>query len=95
MPYSEPGVGDGVRSSHAPKIEGDGWVDGEETPDWVAFTMGINMTRNPAGIVPIGTSEDGMPIGMQVLGRQLADLTVLKAMAGLEDLLGFDEKAPI
>jgi Asp-tRNA(Asn)/Glu-tRNA(Gln) amidotransferase A subunit family amidase len=80
---------------HAPKIEGDGWVDGEETPDWVAFTMGINMTRNPAGIVPIGTSADGMPIGMQVLGRQRADLTVLKAMAGLEDLLSFNEKADI
>ena len=80
---------------HAPKIVGDGWVDGEETPDWVAFTMGINMTRNPAGIVPIGLSDDGMPLGMQVLGRQLADLTVLKTMAGMEDLLGFEEKADI
>lgn len=80
---------------HAPKIEGDGFVDGQETADWVAFTMGINMTRNPAGIVPIALSDDGMPLGMQVIGRQRQDLTVLRAMTGLEDLLGFEARADV
>jgi Asp-tRNA(Asn)/Glu-tRNA(Gln) amidotransferase A subunit family amidase len=80
---------------HAPKIAGDGFVDGQETADWVAFTMGINMTRNPAGIVPIALSDDGMPLGMQVIGRQRQDLTVLRAMTGLEDLLGFEARADV
>jgi Asp-tRNA(Asn)/Glu-tRNA(Gln) amidotransferase A subunit family amidase len=30
-----------------------------------------------------------MPIAMQVIGRQRDDLTVLKAMAALEDLMDF------
>ena len=75
---------------HAPTLEGDGFVNGEQTPDWVGYTMGINMTRNPAGTVPIGLSADGLPISMQVIGRQRDDLGVLKMLAGMEDLIGFD-----
>ena len=78
-----------VTRGHAPTLMGDGLVNGEETPDWVSFTMGLNMTRNPAGSVPIGLAADGMPIAMQVIGRQRDDLTVLKAMAALEDLMDF------
>jgi Asp-tRNA(Asn)/Glu-tRNA(Gln) amidotransferase A subunit family amidase len=71
-------------------LEGDGFVNGEQTPDWVGYTMGINMTRNPAGTVPIGLSADGLPISMQVIGRQRDDLGVLKMLAGMEDLIEFD-----
>jgi Asp-tRNA(Asn)/Glu-tRNA(Gln) amidotransferase A subunit family amidase len=74
-------------------LEGDGFVDGEQTPDWVSYTMGINMTRNPAGALPIGLSSEGLPIAMQVIGRQRDDLGVLQAMAAMEDLIGFDELA--
>ena len=78
---------------HVPGIEGDGFVDGEETADWVAFTMGINMTRNPAGSLPIGLAKDGMPIGMQVIGRQREDEAVLDAMLAMERVFGFDQQA--
>ena len=50
----------------APKIEGEGYVNGEETPAWVDFTMGINMTRNPAGVIPAGILESGMPVALQI-----------------------------
>jgi len=78
---------------HVPRIEGDGFVDGEETADWVAFTMGINMTRNPAGSLPIGLAKDGMPIGMQVIGRQRDDETVLDAMLAMERVFAFEQQA--
>lgn len=45
---------------HTPKLDEDGIVNGEQTPGWVAFTMGINMTRNPAGVVPITTTSAGL-----------------------------------
>ena len=48
------------------------------------------MTRNPAGTVPIGLSAEGLPMSMQVIGRQRDDLGVLKMLAGMEDLIGFD-----
>lgn len=72
-----------------PLLSGDGTVNGQETPAWVAFTMGLNMTRNPAGVVPIATTKAGMPVALQIIGRQRADLSVLKAMHSMESVFEF------
>lgn len=76
-----------------PKLDGGGFVNGEETPSWVAFTYGFNMTRNPAGTVCAGLTEDGMPIGLQVIAPQRQDVSVLRGMAYLEQVIGFDQQA--
>jgi Asp-tRNA(Asn)/Glu-tRNA(Gln) amidotransferase A subunit family amidase len=70
--------------------EGRGLLNGEQTQAWVQFTPVFNLTRNPAGSVCAGLAGDGLPVGLQVVGRQLADLDVLRAMAALEDVIGFD-----
>ena len=77
----------------APKLEGDGFVNGSETPSWVDFTMGINMTRNPAGVIPISLLESGLPASIQIIGGQRRDIDVLKAMHSFEKVIGFSEKA--
>ena len=78
----------------APKIEGDGTVNGEETPSWVDFTMGINMTRNPAGVIPVGvSSSSNIPIAIQIIGGQRQDLDVLNAMQAFEKVINFSDKA--
>ena len=78
----------------APKIEGDGTVNGEETPSWVDFTMGINMTRNPAGVIPVGVSpSSNIPIAIQIIGGQRQDLDVLNAMQAFEKVINFSDKA--
>ena len=78
----------------APKIEGDGIVNGEETPSWVDFTMGINMTRNPAGVIPVGVSTySNVPVAIQIIGGQRQDLVVLKAMHAFEDVINFSDRA--
>jgi Asp-tRNA(Asn)/Glu-tRNA(Gln) amidotransferase A subunit family amidase len=71
-----------------------GMVNGKETAGWVSFTYGINMTRNPAGSVNVGFTKAGLPIGLQVIGRQRADLSVLKALCFFEDLAGAPRTAP-
>jgi aspartyl-tRNA(Asn)/glutamyl-tRNA(Gln) amidotransferase subunit A len=76
-----------------PKLDGDGTINGEQTPGWVAFTMGINMTRNPAGVVPAGLSESGLPVALQIIGRQRDDVGVLKAMHTFEPLLALGTRA--
>ena len=78
---------------HAPKLEGDGFVNGEQTPSWVDFTMGINMTRNPAGVVPISLLESGLPASLQIIGSQRRDLDVLQAMYSFEKVFEFSDKA--
>ncbi len=69
-----------------PKLYAEGTVNGAETTDWVGFTPPINMTRNPAGTVPAGTSKYKLPMGVQIIGPQMADLEVLKAIAALENI---------
>ena len=79
-------------AGHPPLVGSElGEVAGEATPAWVKYTPFVNLSRNPAGSVCVGRSSRGIPIGLQVIGRQLDDLGVLQAMAALEDLLAFDD----
>jgi Asp-tRNA(Asn)/Glu-tRNA(Gln) amidotransferase A subunit family amidase len=52
------------------------------------------MTRSPAGTVCAGFTADGLPVGLQVVGPQHADVAVLRVLALLEDLLEVDDLAP-
>lgn len=81
-------------AGQAPLTGHDGTVNGVETPSWVSFTPFVNLTRNPAGTVNVGFTEAGLPIGMQVIGRQRQDLDVLRTVAFVEDLMAFDRLAP-
>ena len=71
-----------------------GTINGTQTDGWVAFTYGINMTRNPAGTVCVGKTGLGLPIGLQIIGNQRDDVGVLKTMCFLEDLLAQPHNAP-
>ncbi|MDE0161277.1 MAG: amidase [Acidimicrobiaceae bacterium] len=81
-------------AGQAPPPGGHGTIDGEETPNWFRFTPLANLTRRPAGTVCCGFSSEGVPIGLQVVGHQLDDLTVLETLAILEDLLTLNPIAP-
>ena len=78
---------------HPPKLEGDGFVNGNETPSWVDFTMGINMTRNPAGVIPTSLLKSGLPGSIQIIARQRQDIDVLQAMHSFEKVFQFSKKA--
>jgi aspartyl-tRNA(Asn)/glutamyl-tRNA(Gln) amidotransferase subunit A len=67
---------------------------GSEDPTWVQFTYPFNLTRSPAGTVCAGFATDGMPIGLQVVGPQHADVTVLRLLALLESTLDLDTVPP-
>ena len=69
-------------------------VNGETTANWVHFTYPFNMTRSPAATVRAGMSSGGLPIGVQLIGPQHADLVVLRTAAALEAALGLDTLAP-
>ena len=82
-------------AGQTPFVGHDGTINGEEVPGWVKFSYGFNLTRNPAGSVNCGYTADGMPVGLQVVGRQLDDVGVLQTMAALEEVFDDDRRAVI
>lgn len=76
-------------------LGGAGMVNGVEDVNWVKFTYPFNMTRSPAASVCVGRTAAGLPVGLQLIGPQHADLVVIRAAAALEAAIGFDEVAPV
>jgi Asp-tRNA(Asn)/Glu-tRNA(Gln) amidotransferase A subunit family amidase len=62
--------------------------------DWCAFCYPANLTGQPATSIPIGTAEDGLPVGLQIVGRRWEDAAVLAAAAAVERLLPWAEAWP-
>ena len=51
---------------------------------WTAFTFPFNLTGHPAISVPAGFTANGLPVGLQIIGRWRADDSVLRAAAAFE-----------
>ncbi len=54
-------------------------------------TFLINFTGHPAASIPAGLTQDGLPVGLQIVGRQLDDASVLAASAAFECLRPWQE----
>ena len=77
-------------------IQGPEVTDGREVEPfyWLSFTLPINMTGQPAATVPAGFTRDGLPIGLQIVGRHLDDALVLKASAAFEAAAPWNDRWP-
>jgi aspartyl-tRNA(Asn)/glutamyl-tRNA(Gln) amidotransferase subunit A len=61
---------------------------------WAGFSYPFNFTGQPAATVPAGFTASGMPVGLQIVGRRLADLQVLQASAAFEQARPWASKRP-
>ncbi|HLQ84953.1 MAG TPA: amidase [Salinisphaeraceae bacterium] len=75
-------------AGRVPKSCAAGTINGEETHDWIQMTFGFNMSRNPAASIHAGLNADGLPVGLQVIGRQRHDLATLIGAGAIEQILG-------
>jgi len=62
--------------------------------NYLAFTYPFNLTGQPAASVPCAWTTDGLPIGLQIVGRRCDDLSVLKAAAAFEEAKPWRGKWP-
>jgi aspartyl-tRNA(Asn)/glutamyl-tRNA(Gln) amidotransferase subunit A len=68
--------------------------NGQMWMEWTPFTYPFNLTQQPAASVPCGFTKDGLPVGMQIVGRVGEDARVLQAAHALERLLDISEHHP-
>jgi amidase len=72
-------------------------VDGHTVPYWlalVAYTSPFNVTGHPAVVLPLGQSAEGLPIGLQVVGRRWSEMHLLAIAARLALVIGPCQRPP-
>ena len=62
--------------------------------DWMASAYLISVTGLPAISVPAGFTPDGLPVGLQLVGRRRADWQLLSVAHAFEAATGYGRAAP-
>jgi len=63
--------------------------------DWLRITSSITLSGCPVIAMPCGTTEEGLPVGMQLVGRPHGDWELVAAAAGVEQVFGMTERVPL
>ncbi len=62
--------------------------------EWLYLTYAITITGLPVISVPCGFTSEGLPVGLQIVGRRLAEAMVLKAAAAFEAIAPWKDRRP-
>jgi Asp-tRNA(Asn)/Glu-tRNA(Gln) amidotransferase A subunit family amidase len=54
----------------------------------MSYSQWFNLLGNPAAVVPVGRSPEGLPIGVQIVGRPWEEEAVLAIAAKIEEICG-------
>ena len=63
--------------------------------DWMRSCWYISFLANPAISVPGGFTASGLPVGVQIVGRRRADLSVLQLAHAFEQATGHGRRRPV
>ena len=63
--------------------------------DWFAITFALTMTACPTMSVPCGFTADGLPVGIQLVGRPRGEAALLRAAKRFEEAAGIAPLLPI
>ncbi len=62
--------------------------------EWMSYTYPFNLSGHPAASIPCGWSSDGLPIGMQIVGKRFGEVSVLQVSQAFEEVAPWQDKRP-
>ncbi|MEG3936939.1 amidase [Microcoleus sp. S36b_A3] len=72
-------------------------IDGRSYPYSVAngsYTMPFNLSGHPAVVIPIGQTQNGLPIGMQIVGKRWREMELLAIAEAIDKMVGSLQHPP-
>ena len=66
-------------------------IDGRKVPYMMAngaYLVPFNLTGHPVVVIPIGFTQDGLPIGMQIVGKRWKEMELLSIAEKLDEIIG-------
>ncbi len=66
-------------------------IDGRKVPYQMAngaYVVPFNLTGHPVVVIPIGFTKDGLPIGMQIVGKRWKEMELLSIAGKLDQIVG-------
>ncbi|KAJ0970503.1 hypothetical protein J5N97_023380 [Dioscorea zingiberensis] len=82
----------------APKIPASSLKSGESNYEvsgyLMRFIIAANLLGLPAISVPVGHDKEGLPIGLQLIGRPWGEATILRVASAIEELCSRTRKRP-
>ncbi|WP_231618787.1 amidase [Nonomuraea sp. SBT364] len=72
-------------------------INGVELPDyltWMRSAYWVSVLHAPAASVPAGFTPDGLPVGVQIVGRPFEDARVLRVAKAFEQATGHGLRRP-
>jgi amidase len=69
-------------------VKFDGYID------WMKSCWYVSAAGNPAASVPGGFTAEGLPVGVQIVGRDKQDFAVLQMALAFEQATAFGKKRP-
>lgn len=73
-------------------------IDGTELTtyiDWIAITFCVSLTGCPVVALPAGLDDDGLPIGVQLVGRPGSEARLLSYAQRFEESVGIAARLPV
>jgi amidase len=63
--------------------------------DWFSITFALTMTACPTISVPCGFTSDGLPVGVQIMGKPRGEAALLLVAKRFEEAIGIATQLPI
>ena len=78
---------DRLQPAHWPQHDWD-WLS------WAEFSYPFNLSGVPAASAPCGFTSEGLPVGLQIVGKRFDDLGVLRAASAFESSQPWADRRP-